>query len=169
MKLHIREQNYFENPINMLVPVNKYTLISLTSADAFFNERNSWCVVFLASWQWHISAAVWWGCLALGVRAAFLVAVARGPGGYKIQKRKTVTGKEYHGQTCKIKTYTYNHHRQRLWPVKDRPVLPSGKTPHDVNTADVLAIAKIWSWVPEALSDKSDWLTYWLDRLTVVK
>jgi hypothetical protein len=43
--------------------------------------------------------------------------------------------------------------------LQHRPVLPSGKTPHDNNTTTVLTIAKIWSWVPKGLNAKADWLT----------
>jgi hypothetical protein len=46
--------------------------------------------------------------------------------------------------------------------LQDRPVLPSGTTPHHDNTATVLTIAKIWLRNPEWLNAKTDWLTYWL-------
>jgi hypothetical protein len=42
--------------------------------------------------------------------------------------------------------------------LQHRPVFPSGKTPHD-STTIVLATAKIWSWVPDGLNAKLDWLT----------
>jgi hypothetical protein len=38
----------------------------------------------------------------------------------------------------------------------DRLTLPSGKLPHGNNTATVLTVAKIWSWVPEGLNAKTD-------------
>jgi len=42
---------------------------------------------------------------------------------------------------------------------KTDPVFPSGKTPHNNKTANVLTTAKIWSLVPEGLDAKTDWLT----------
>jgi len=40
--------------------------------------------------------------------------------------------------------------------LNDRPVLSSGKTPHDNKTATVLTTATIWSCVPEGLSAMTD-------------
>jgi hypothetical protein len=42
--------------------------------------------------------------------------------------------------------------------LQDGSVLPSGKPPHD-NTATVLTTSKIWSWIPEGLTAKTDGLT----------
>jgi hypothetical protein len=45
--------------------------------------------------------------------------------------------------------------------LQDRPVLPTGKTPHD-KPATVLTKVKILLYVPEGLNAKTDWLTDWL-------
>jgi hypothetical protein len=45
--------------------------------------------------------------------------------------------------------------------LQDRPIHPSGKMAHDNKIASVLSTAKIWSWVPEGLNAKTDWLTDW--------
>jgi len=42
---------------------------------------------------------------------------------------------------------------------KDRPVLPLGKTPHDINPVIVLPSAKIWSEVTEGHEAKTNRLT----------
>jgi len=50
----------------------------------------------------------------------------------------------------------------------DRPVLPLGRSPHD-KTASVLTTAKIWTWVPEGLNAKTDWLTVTLPLQTTLR
>jgi len=39
-------------------------------------------------------------------------------------RRRKLTKKAYREETCKIKTYTYYQHRQRLWPVKRQTCPP---------------------------------------------
>jgi hypothetical protein len=75
----------------------------------------------------------------------------------KIQKKKTVTKKVYHEETCETKTYTYSQTRTVTLMSQTRPPVREGAPWYTKSKFSV--IKKKWPWV-ELGAQSQVWQTY---------